>query len=61
MKKIKIFILSFILIGILSCSNDDDNNCTDSIIETTSLENEYGCTNTKYHMDIELSDDYMII
>ena len=57
----KILLLSFILIGIVSCSSDDDSSCSDSIIETTSLENEYGCINTKYQMNIELSDDYMII
>ena len=61
MKKMKILLLSFILIGIVSCSDDDNNNCSDSIIETTSLENEYGCINTKYQMDIELSNDHMII
>lgn len=62
MKKMKILLLSFILLGIVSCSDDDDNtNCSDSGIETTSLEDEYGCTNTKYQMDIDLSDDYMVI
>ena len=61
MEKIRILLLSFIFIGILSCSKDDDNNCSDLIIETTSLENEYGCSNTKYQIEIELSDNYMII
>ncbi len=61
MEKTRVLLLSFIFIGILSCSNDDDNNCSDLIIETTSLENEYGCSNTKYQMEIELSDNHMII
>jgi hypothetical protein len=61
MKQIKILALPFIFAGILSCSNDDEVNCSDSTIETTSLENEYACINTPYQMDIELSEDYMII
>ncbi|WP_179353931.1 hypothetical protein [Winogradskyella vidalii] len=49
--------LGFILLS--GCSNDDD--CTDTVINTTSLEIAYGCTDTKYQMDIELSEDFMII
>ena len=48
------------IVFLASCSSSDDD-CTDTIIDTTSLENEYGCTNTKYQMEIELSDNHMII
>lgn len=49
-----------LLIGFASCNNDDDN-CTDITLNTTSLESEYDCINTKYQMEINLSEDYMII
>ncbi len=55
----RILIILILFLGIFSCNNDDD--CTDTILNTTSLETEYGCTNTKYQMDIELSENYMII
>ena len=57
--KYRILIISILFLGIFSCNNDDD--CTDTILNTTSLEIEYGCTNTKYQMDIELSENFMII
>ncbi|MHA7944243.1 hypothetical protein ACJOV8_014290 [Formosa sp. 3Alg 14/1] len=56
--KYRILIISLIFLGIISCSNDD---CTDTILKTTSLETEYGCINTKYQMDIDLSENHMII
>lgn len=43
---------------IQSCNNDD---CENSILTVTDLETEYGCENTKYQMDIDLSDDFTII
>jgi len=42
-----------------SCSNN--NYCSNSTIAITSLETEYACNNTKYEMDIDLSEDTMII
>ncbi|MFK5889889.1 MAG: hypothetical protein QM486_04075 [Flavobacteriaceae bacterium] len=57
--KLRILIISILFLGFYSCNND--NNCTDNVVNITSLENEYGCTNTKYQMDIDLSDNYMII
>lgn len=51
-----IFILTFIVIQ--SCNNDD---CENSILTVTDLETEYGCENTKYQMDIDLSEDFTII
>jgi hypothetical protein len=60
MKLGKLNLLLFLGLVLLSgCSNDDD--CTDTVLNTTSLEIEYGCTNTKYQMDIELSENFMII
>ncbi|MFT4611678.1 MAG: hypothetical protein ACJA1H_001250 [Glaciecola sp.] len=48
-----------IIFAMQSCSNDDD--CSPLIIDVTSLEIEYGCTNTPYQMDIDLSEDFIII
>tara|TARA_Y100000385_G_C12893614_1_gene551086 strand:- start:4 stop:456 length:453 start_codon:yes stop_codon:yes gene_type:complete len=58
--KYRILIISILFLGIISCNNDDDD-CTDMIVNTTSLEIEYGCINTKYQMDINLSENHMII
>ncbi len=49
-------IISILIIGLSSC-NKEDNNCTDTVIEVTKLESEYGCTS----IDIDLSENYMII
>lgn len=57
--KYRILIISILLVGIFSCNKDDE--CTDTILNTTSMEIEYDCTNTKYQMDIELSENFMII
>lgn len=59
--KLRILIISILILGIFSCDNDD--NCSDNDINITSLESEYGCTNTKYQMDIGLSEseNYIII
>jgi len=56
--KYRILIISILFLGIISCSDDD---CADTILNTTSLENEYDCINTKYQMDIDLSENHMII
>ena len=42
-----------------SCSNDDE--CTPATLDITSLEMEYGCENTPYQMDIDISEDFLII
>tara|TARA_B100000809_G_scaffold265414_2_gene324174 strand:+ start:338 stop:586 length:249 start_codon:yes stop_codon:yes gene_type:complete len=42
-----------------SCSNKDD--CTPATFDITSLEMKYGCTNTTYQMDIDLSEDFIFI
>jgi len=65
----KIFILFIVFSTIISCNNDDDSNNNDDNnclelnidIDITSLENEYGCVDTKYQMEINLSEDYTII
>lgn len=41
--------------------DDDDNYCPDETSETESLESLYDCMNTKYQMDIDLADDFMVI
>ncbi len=58
--KLKIIIIVFLSLFLFSC-NDDENNCTNLTIPTISLEAEYGCVNTKYQTDIDLSDDFTII
>jgi len=58
--KYPILILSMLLLGIISCEKSDDD-CTDTTLNTTSLEAEYGCIDTKYQMDVELSESHIII
>ncbi|WP_028873620.1 hypothetical protein [Psychroserpens burtonensis] len=60
MRTIINFIVAISLIFITqSCSNDDD--CIPLTIDITSLEVEYGCINTPYQMDINISEDFIII
>ncbi|MEH6537267.1 MAG: hypothetical protein V7719_12795 [Psychroserpens sp.] len=60
MKKTILFIVAvFAFVLINSCSNDDD--CLSVIFDITSLEDEYSCINTPYQMDIELSEEFIII
>jgi hypothetical protein len=56
--KIKLFI-SLLLLAIIACS--DDNNCANINLNATSLETEYECLDTRYQIDINLSNDYTII
>ena len=56
----KTCLLSLLLIAVFSCS-EDYNDCTNEILETTSLELEYGCVNTGSEMDINLMDDFVVI
>lgn len=58
--KYKIIFLPLLFLALSSCSNEDDN-CSDRVINTTSLESKYNCTNTKYDLNLELVDDYIII
>ena len=55
-----ILYFSILFLGIISCKNNDED-CTNTIRNTTSLESEYGCSNTKHQMEIELADTYKII
>jgi hypothetical protein len=57
--KYQTLLLSLLFLVLSSCSSEGD--CTDKTISTTSLESEYNCTNTKNDLDLELSDDYIII
>jgi hypothetical protein len=64
----RILLFSILAFALFSCNNDDDNNEVNpcptetTIIETTSLETEYGCVNTENIMDINLpSGDFIII
>lgn len=44
-----------------ACEEKLDAECLNSTIEVTSLEKEYGCINTRYSLQIALSNDYKII
>lgn len=57
--KNSILFLSLTLL-LFSCKNDDDEVCSDIVVNTTSLEAEYGCGDTKY-MEIELVETDVII
>lgn len=57
MKK-QILLFAVLSILFISCHNND---CLDFEIETTSLESLYGCTNTKFEMEIDLDNAYVII
>jgi len=60
MRKFRLsIIVLFSFICINSCSNDDE--CSPVIIEITSLEDEYSCVNTSSQMDIDLSEQFIII
>ena len=52
------FLFLSLLFIIFACSEDD--NCSNSKLNLTSLEDEYGCTNIK-NSNIEISEDYKII
>ena len=56
----KIYIALAFIGTLLSCQNDDDCG-SPNWTTPNNLENEYGCINTKYQMDIVLSNDYTII
>lgn len=52
-------VVCLVSIALSSCIVDD--SCDDSIINTTSLEAEYGCSDTRYNLEVDLDDTYMII
>ncbi len=58
MKNIMVY---FILLCLISCGNDDEAPCKNMPVTFTSLENEYGCVNTKYQTEIGLLNDFVII
>jgi hypothetical protein len=59
MKRIVILIFfSSFLLG-FSCNNGEE--CKNKILEIKSLEDLYGCENTKYQMNVDLSDNFIII
>lgn len=61
MRNITVYILLVLsFVSINSCKNDDDD-CAPMILEITSLENEYACVNTPYQMEIDLSEEFVII
>jgi len=60
MRTITTYILIVLLFVLsISCTNDDE--CSPVIIDITSLEAEYSCMNTPYQMDIDLTEEFIII
>ncbi|WP_034257657.1 hypothetical protein [Altibacter lentus] len=57
MKKL---VLIAVLLVIFSCKNDDNDPCNPAV-DFTSLEMEYGCIDTEYQTDINLSNDFVVI
>ncbi len=55
--KLKTLFITIFIVGVYSCSQKDQIDCSNRVIEVKHLETEYGCTN----VDINLSDAYMII
>ncbi|MDL2262396.1 hypothetical protein LJC11_02710 [Bacteroidales bacterium OttesenSCG-928-I21] len=45
----------------ISCEKDENKECENKSLEIESLENLYGCENTKYQMDVNLSNNFIII
>ncbi|SEA28562.1 hypothetical protein [Psychroflexus halocasei] len=57
--KLKTLILFALIFALQACVTDDQ--CIDYTIDLTSLEEEYNCENTKNQLDINLSDENIII
>lgn len=57
------YILPFIFVICVGCPQKDDDriSCEDIIVSFTSLEAEYGCTNTQYQTEINLEDIFTVI
>ncbi|MDX1830531.1 MAG: hypothetical protein R3342_13405 [Lutibacter sp.] len=60
MKTKQHFLVIFIITLTFNSCNKE-NNCQNEILPTFSLENKYNCSNTASQMDIQLSNDYVII
>lgn len=61
MRNITVALLLLFSLIILNSCNEDDDDCLPMIFEVSSLENEYDCVNTPYQMDIDLSEEFIII
>ncbi|MCK8479705.1 hypothetical protein [Psychroserpens algicola] len=57
----KILVLACFVLVFLSCNSCDDDSCAPVTLSITSLEEEYSCVNTPYQMDIDVSDEFIII
>lgn len=55
------FFILIMFIGTTIISSCGGDECTPQSLSTSSLEAEYGCTNTKHQMDIALSNDFTVI
>jgi|SRR5690606_9476047 len=57
-------ILIFTLIMLISCKGDDDNLCSSTYLNHTTLENEYGCENPLFEMQVNwegIDNNYILI
>ena len=58
---IKISALLLLTIAMSCNKNDDSSTCEDTLVNFTSLEEEYGCTNTPFTLDINLENTFTVI
>lgn len=61
MKKALLFLVCIPFLLSSQCTADDNDPCFDEEIATNSLETIYSCENTKYQMEIDLSNDFIVI
>ncbi len=60
--KIRFITIIYILIlGLLIQSCDKENDCKSNTLKTESLENLYGCPDTRYGLECRLADNFEII
>ncbi len=61
MKKRFISIIYLLITGLIIFSCDKEEDCKNISLKTESLENLYGCTDTRYGLECRLSDNFEII
>jgi hypothetical protein len=59
MKKVMFLLILFLGVFAVSCGKDGD--CENKVLEVKSLEAVYGCENTKYNMNVDLSNNFIIV
>jgi hypothetical protein len=57
----KALIKFMVILSFFFISQSCDKECKDKIVPVTNLENEYGCTDTQYQIQLSLHDVFIII